>query len=1194
MNKKFIYYEPMAPGGAKKILRIMKVTVFVLVMTVVQAKAIVSMAQGITLNEKNARLSEVIKKISIQSEYDFIYNEELLNSIAGVNIQLKNASVEEALKVALDHQALTFTVENKLVVIKRKLIKSGSEKQFAVVQQRLLNIKVISPSGKALVGATVTNKNTKDFTVTDDEGQVWIKAQPDDRIEVTYMGFQTSTTQISEMTLSIGKLVMSLQNLIRTIDEVNVVVNTGYQRIRPEQSTGATSQIGTKEFESQISTDFLSGLNGKVSGVMINNDIKFTSTVGGTTSSKSLFNIRGISTITGSQNPLIVVDGFPTELSLDMIDPNEIKSVTVLKDAAAATVYGVRASNGVIVIERKKAIVGQPRVNFRATAGFTPKEDYARYRWAKDASSINVDYYREYNKTAISEYSWEDLNAIWGANSQNPVYYIMAQQAASVITADEANAAFDALKRYNNTKEYADLMQRTASVQTYHLDLSGGSPNATYYFTSNYTRGRSSKINNDNNRILLSGRSNFQLTSRLSAELMTDYEEGRDNTAPVPDITSLYTYDHLRNQAGMPSPVTFGSLINPFYNNVLVNAGLSDHLYYPLVDANEISDKTRSTRNRTTLNLNYKLIPGMTMTLGGVYEGSNTKLRHYASEKSSEAGQYIDSYVTTDASGNPVFNLPKGGFLKEQNSKITSYTLRAQLNYDKVIAEDHSINGIIGAEIRNLTQQGGTASYFGYNDESLLQQPVNYSDIAGGLIYGDYISRRFINYDDLFNQSYTEDRFVSTYSNLVYSYKMRYSLTGSIRVDQSNLFGTDPKYRYKPLWSLGAAWNIANEAFLKDNRVLRQLKLRAAYGYNGNVAKLSLPQVIAQSYTNTYTNPYSVGLRSLALANSSLRWEQTKNLNLGLDYGILGKVSGSIDFYRKNSTDLLANSQIDPTIGPSPSYVNSASILNRGMEISLRADWIQKSNLNWNTGLVLSRNTSKVTKVYQNVSKWASTAIPQDNLNNIGYVEGQPVGALYTYRWGGLDNTGKPQVIDEQGNKSSELDYNHTAAAFYYNGTTIPIFNGGLSNRVDVGNFYFYCMLSYYGGYKVQVPRPNPSDNRPLAGAGDYWKNAGDEQHTDVMALPYYGDLFANMVYQNADLYTVNGSYLTLRDITASYSFTENAFLKRAGLRQLELKLQASNIWTKGFNKYNYSAATGSYAKRYLTPTYSIALFVNF
>jgi TonB-linked SusC/RagA family outer membrane protein len=1182
------------PAQITRVMRMLTVLLFAACLSAHAAGT----AQSVNLSGKDLTLKQVFSAIQKQTGFFVFGNSDLLKSGKTISLSVTDMPLRNFLDAVLKDQPFTYVIKDKTISLSRKLtIVPGASVGVASLvppdDLTPVKIKVIDSAGKPLPNVSIILTRKMDAGTstttggTDGDGIITLYAAEGDLLVVSFIGMGAQTIPITASIIRRAGLTVVLSSIYSKLDEVVISVNTGYQRIRPEQSTGAVSQITTREFESQVSTDFLSGLNGKLPGLMINNDIRFTSTVNGTPSSNSLFNIRGISTITGNQSPLIVIDGFPTELSLNMIDPNEIKSVTILKDAAAATVYGVRASNGVIVIERKKAVSGQPKVNFRATAGFTPKENYTRYRWAADGAAINVLYDQDVNSTSVDADTWSRLSTSNESTANTPAYYIMAQQAASVITPGEANQAFNTLKAYNNAADYGDLFQRTASVQTYHLDVSGGSKSALYYFTANYTGNRLQQINNDNKRIILSGRTTFQLSDRLSAELMTDYQENRANAAPVPDINSIYPYERLQDANGNPLPIITGSTINPFYNDVLVKAGLEDYLYYPLADANEVNDRTRGTNNRTTLNLNYKVVRGITFTIGGIYESASTGIRHYASEKSSEARQYIDSYVTGSV-GSLVFNVPKGGFLQTQDVKTNSYTARTQLNYDKIIGQHHSINGILGGEIRNVTEQSGTAAYFGYNDQTLLQQPIDYQGIASYSIIGNFISRRTISYANLFNQLYTENRFVSAYSNIVYAFRNRYSLTGSIRIDQSNLFGTDPKYRYKPLWSVGAAWNISNESFLEGNSWIKQLKLRAAYGFNGNVAKLSLPQVIAQSYVNTYTSPYSDALRVYSYANSGLRWEQTKNINIGLDYALFKNISGSIDVYRKNSTDLLASAQIDPTIGASPSYINNASINNKGIEVTLRSDWISKPKLNWNTGFVLSYNTSKVLKIYQNLTMWPSST------NTAGYVEGQPVGALYAYRWAGLNDNGMPRVRDEKGNVTDATDYDNTSAAFYYNGTSIPTINIGLSNRLDIGNFYFYCMVSYYGGFKVQVPRPNASAYRPLEGAGNYWKQPGDEKNTDQMTLSGFQEYFPRMVYENADTYMVKGDYITIRDITASYSFNNSRFLKRIGVNHFEVKLQASNVWTAGFNKYNYSMATGNYAKRYITPAYTMALFTNF
>lgn len=1190
-SMRVVFALPVWRRAFTKTLLIMKLTVLLLLLATFSVHA-TGMAQNVTVAGKDLTLAQVFDAIKKQTGYVVLGNKKLFSDTKKISVQAVDMPLKNLLDLLLKDQMLDYSIQDKTIFISQKNpVRPGNKRIVLDYLQdnraSVIRIKVTDYSGNPLNGATVNNKTTSMMRFTDEDGITQMEVSLDDILLISNVGMENRIIPVSAEVIKSGRLNVAMISSFSKLEEIVVSVNTGYQRIKPEQSTGATSRIGTKEFESQISTDFLAGLNGKLSGLLINNDIRFTSTVNGPATSNSLFNIRGISTITGNQNPLIVIDGYPTELSLSMIDPNEIKSVTILKDAAAATVYGVRASNGVIVIERKKAASGKPVVNFRATAGFTPKEDYGRYRWAKDASAINVMYDKDINATSINADSWKNLRTSNGANSQTDVYYIMAQKEASVITAHQADKAFNDLMGYNNPDDYGRLFLRTAATQTYHIDVSGGSKNALYYFTANYTGNQLQQINNDNNRLILSGRTNLQLSERLSAELSTDYQESRANSAPVPDINSLYSYERLQDLNGMPLPVIAGSSINPFYNRVMMDAGLEDFLYYPLTDMKEIQDRNRTTNNRTTLNLNYRISTGIGLSLGGIYESSSTDIRHYASERSSEARQYIDSYVTGDAD-NLTFNVPRGGFLKNRTAKTSSYTVRAQLNYDNKVARDHSINGILGAEVRNVTEQASDAAYFGYNDQTLLQQPVNYKDIASSAIIGSFVSRRSISYSSLFNQLYAENRFVSGYSNIVYSFRDKYSLTGSIRIDQSNLFGTDPKYRYKPLWSVGAAWNINNERFMEEVSWIRQLKLRAAYGFNGNVAKLSLPQVIAQSYVNTYTNPYSDALRLYAYANSSLRWEQTKNINIGLDYSIFKNISGSIDVYRKTSTDLLASAQIDPTIGTSPSLINNASIENKGVEVTLRADWINKPKFNWNTGFVASYNTSEVLKIYQDLGLMPSS------LNTAGYVEGKPVGALYAYRWAGLDENGMPKIRDEAGKESTAVDYDGTSAAIYYMGTSIPTMNIGLSNRIDIGNFYLYCMVSYNGGFKVQVPRANPSVTRPLEGSGNYWKAPGDENKTDMPALAGYFDYFARMVYENADTYVVKGNYITIRDITASYTFNKAVFLKRIGVNHFEVKLQASNVWTAGFNKYNYSMATGSYAKPYITPTYSVAIFTNF
>jgi TonB-linked SusC/RagA family outer membrane protein len=1185
----------------RKIIMRINLTTLLMTLMIMQVSA-VTHAQQVTLSVRKAPLTVVFRQLRNQTGYDFAYTGKTLEGARPVTINAKNEELKTVLDEIFAGQPLEYSIEDKLVVVssKQETVLKKLRDLFALPVD-VHGYVVDSVSGDPLSGASVMVKGRTQGTKTGTDGSFFLQDVEENAILVIkYIGYKTKEIKPLK-DLGVIRMDVAVGNL----KEVGVTVNTGYQRIRPEQSTGAVSQIGTKAYESSISTDFLDGLVNRLPGLLINNDVFFTSTTPGSnngSSSRSLFNIRGISTMSANQSPLIVIDGYPTELTLDMINPNEIKSVTILKDAAAATVYGVRASNGVIVIERKQATAGKARFAFRATTGITPKENYSRYRTADDESSLVLDYQKSLYSGIITPGTWAQmptLSSIY-ATPLSPVFNIGAELAAKVITPGQAADSYAALQNYNNSKDYAKLFLRSAVTNTYNLDASGGSENALYYITGNYTGNRLSPINNDNNRFSLSARSTLKLSKRLSLELTTDYQEQRSNSAPVPAITSLYPFEHLQDVNGNPLAVQSGSVVNPFYNNVLISKGLQDNLYYPLIDVNEISDKTHTVNNRITANFNYAIGGGFGLTFGGIYETSGTDMRHYASENSSEAKQYVNDYTFLNADGTLKYNIPKGGYLHQESDNTSSYTVRTQLNYNKTIGSKHSFNGIIGAEVRDLINKSNIASYFGYSDETLLQQPVNYAGIADGSVFGSFTSSSPLrySYNSMFNQLYTEDRFLSGYANMVYSFKNTYSLTGSIRIDQSNLFGTNPKYKYKPLWVVGAGWNIDNESFMKDVSWVKTLKLRAAYGFNGNVAKLSLPQAIAQYTLNTDISPSTTALELLSYANRNLRWEQTKNVNIGLDYHLAKNITGTIDYYIKTSTDLMGNALIDPTIGVSPSIINQATIRNNGLEFSLHADWIAKKNFNWNTGLVLARNTSKVLNVFQQGDS------SPEVLNVLGYVKGYPVGALFAYRDAGLSNTGYPQIKNQNGKVYQTDDpYSPAQAAVMtsdtsgvtrYMGSSIPTINAGLSNRIDIGNFYVFCMVNYYGGFKVTIPRADPSLNRPLEGAGNYWKKPGDENTTDIMTLAGFTNFNSNTAYTYSDKYVVNGDYITLSDLTFSYSLDDAKFVKKLGFTHFEIKCQGSNLWTVGFNKYNYSASMGSFQKSYITPTYTIGIFTNF
>lgn len=1160
---------------------IMRINLTIIIMTsfLLQVSAN-GFAQKITLNEKNTSFESIINKIQAQSGYDFIGNTTLIKNAKPVSITAKNISLNEALELCFANQSLTYTLQDKIVVIKERL-PSFMDKVVDFFTALEINGRIVDEKGNPLPGATVKIKNTNRLTTTNTNGEFSLKNVNENAIiEIYYVGYKTR--EITAIQLK-NNPVIKLDVTTGELDEVAVVF-TGYQKIKKEQLTGSVSTINTKAYESPIITNnFLQGLQNKLPGVLINNDLKFEG--------NSLFQIRGISTISATKQPLVVVDGYPTELTLDAINPNEIESVSVLKDAAAAAIYGVRASNGVIVVERKKAVKGDAQFVFRSTLSVTPKEDYTTYRLAPNSARMNyrIDSYDQ-NGSQTRDYFTNNPSRYNGGDEP------LIDLASGLITRAEMEKRMSEQYAYDNTKDYSKYFEQNKVTQQYDFNFSGGTEKALYYISSNLTKNQNSKIKSNDQRFLLSGRGTYNFSKKLSFMLTTDFIQSKTNAAPVNDYTSYYSFEHFADGNGNPLATFAGSPTNPMYNPGIIAKGYYDNMYYPLNEINEVTDQNKLTANKVVGDLFYKVIPGLTLKLGGVYEYSTSNIKHYATENSAEIKQFVNLYSEVGTDGTIKFNLPKGGYNKSKLGNTTGYTLRAQLNYDKTVAKDHSFNIITGAEVRKITAELNGYANFGYSDQTLLQQPVDYNKILTGSWYNTLFPNSSLSYTDLFQKTYSDDRYASAYFNGVYSYKSRYILSGSIRIDQSNLFGTDPEYRYKPLWSIGAAWNIDREAFMENTPWVNTLKLRISKGFNGNVSKVSLPQIIAAYTNNLRTIPTSTGLTIQSLENSALRWEETNNFNTGFDFTLFKRISGNIDYYSKRSNDLLGNTAIDPTKGASFTTLNSAKINNKGFEISLNSDWLQRKGFNWNTGVAFSYNTSKVLNVYQNNQKLNYQYVDGSNGNN--YNVGYPVGALFSFRFAGLNELGLPTVYDKQGN-AKQLNYNVNDEGINdldYSGNGIPPYAMGISNRFDIGPFYFYAMVDLYTGFKTRVPRPSIFSNRPQEGAENYFRVPGDEAKTDVMGFlgTYSYDVTRTYaVYDNSDKYAVNGSYLLLRDVTVSYRFNNQIF-KQLGFKNFEVKAQGSNLFTKGFNKYNYSLATGNYTRRNLVPTFTIGLFTNF
>lgn len=475
----------------------------------------------------------------------------------------------------------------------------------------------------------------------------------------------------------------------------------------------------------------------------------------------------------------------------------------------------------------------------------------------------------------------------------------------------------------------------------------------------------------------------------------------------------------------------------------------------------------------------------------------------------------------------------------------------------------------------------------------------------------DNIGYSFFKNTDYFSENEAERRFLSYYGQGSYIYKSKYVATGSFRIDKSNLFGVDPKYRNKPLWSAGLNWRAGEEDFIKNMKWVSQLQFRGATGFNGNVPTSNNGSfLILQTGLNTLLNVPVLYNSVLTPENQSLRWETTRNYNLGMDYGLFNdRISGSVDLYVKKATDVFGNFDADPTSGFNQYLANTASIENRGLELMINTKNLTSGKFEWNTQLTASFNRNKVLEV-----KATEYSDSQLIVSGANAVKGMPLGALFSYNYGGLNAAGQPYVLDRNGNQKVLAFYGNTQVDvtqedLIYNGTTTPKYVLGLNNQFRIGDFDISALLMYYGGHVMRVEQPNPNNigyytNNPLAGSANFWRKIGDEHNTRIpgyvrasSSAPGYYQTYALYGYDYASEFVRKADYIRLRDVVVTYH-AKAAFLQKMGLKNTQLRLQAQNAFRYTFsgNDIDPDAIDRLTGRRMLEsqPFYSITFSTNF
>ena len=1143
-----------------------------------------SFSQNVTLSMDGVSLQKVFNDINRQTGRQFFYKDELLNKAGKVNIHVKDMPLKDALTLCFSNLPITFAIVENSIVLKDKSDKSEIPIAMDALEVIHVKGKIIDTTGTPLDGVTVIVKETRVASVTDIDGTFKIDAYPGQTILISSIGFKTTQRKAEENKILLITLSPETVNL-RAIE----IVNTGYQKITKERSAGSFSTVTNDDIKNKSnSMNVVDRIEGIVPGVAVNYG-----------SSNEKFLIRGLSSIQAARSPLIVVDGVPmTDYNTvkTMINPEDVESISILRDATASSIWGSSAANGVIVITTKKGKVSN-----------APQKIRVKYNGFVSMKGIpELDYYKMMNtgdfltasKKVFSntDYPWANaINSVGATPIIPPHERIQYDLARGIITQATANARFDSLSQYNNRDQINTYLTQPSLLSNHSLAFEGGSNFHSYYGSLAYTLDQSDNKTNLN-RYQMNLRQNFNFSPSIKLDLLTNvsYEKtSKFLMTGLPYSNNNYIpYAMFADAYGNPLSQAYLKRLEEFRANS--EAGSKINLdYIPLSEPDKTMNDQINMTSRINAGLTIKLFKGLTYEGRAQYQRGSLENYEYYNQDSYKVRDELVFFTkaATVLGNNPTYYLPaKGGHYSTQNNTTSSWTLRNQLNYDRVFNQKHQLNFIAGTEVRNelfksiQTYRRGydyqTLTYTLYNEDSLatlgVTNPVNY---LTGRTTNNLLTSKPVTYLE------NEKRFISGYSNAAYTFDRKYTLNGSIRFDQSNLFGTNKSLQYKPIWSLGGAWNVSKENFFKVDQI-SNLNFRFTYGLAGNAPNPGYagPFDIVSASNVAYFSGMGLGYTILVPRNDNIRWERTATTNAGVDFAIFkNRISGSVDVYKKVTTDLLGYQPADPTSGWSYTYNNLGDIENKGIEIQLTTHNIDGKNFRWSTNFTLSYNKNQITSL-----KPASALTTSGKINST-FVEGYSAYGLFAYNYQGLDANGNPFAFKTNGKDTARLLGDLTVNDPLYAGTTQPLWFGGITNNLSYKQFSLSFLIVYNFGNVMrrdvnQYYTGRLNSNIPVY-FNDRWQVAGDELKTNVPK--YIGNTALNSqryvnLYTQGNTNIESASYAKLRDVTLSYQLPQKA-INRLGFSDFSIYTQVNNLMLWKNNNYdidpeyyNLSAGTRS------------------
>lgn len=1022
---------------------------------------------------------------------------------------------------------------------------------FAGMQ--MLNAQVRSISGtvtnaednSTIPGVSVSVKGTTLGTITNIDGYYEIGV-PEDAATIvfSFVGMRTIEQPITGSVINVA-----METDILGLDEVMVVA---FGTEKKESLTGSAAVIGEQQIESRSVSNVAQILTGSTTGVQ-------TTAGSGQPGSGPAIRIRGVGTLNTSADPLIILDGIQYEGNISSINPGDIASMTVLKDASSTALYGSRAANGVIIITTKKGAKGAEslKLSLKAQGGVINQalpyydEVNAYDYYELQAEAFAQARFNSGNDNTIAEgraYAYEN---IYQQLRYNPFVGIANDQ----IVGSDGKINPNAVASFPDVDWY-DAAKQQGYRQNYDLSLSGGSEKTSYFYSIGYLDERGYIIKSDYERFNTRLNIDFdvkdwlQIGTNLSGSIINSdigssnsatYANPWRNARMTPPIYPVYLVDqttgeYLLDGAGEKQYDDGGLYSRP------INAGRN-----AIAELNWNSDDYRRNNIGNRSYARFIIMDGLTATINA---GVDIQNYQYKGFENAEIGD-----------GAPT------GRMDESRYTRTTVNFNELIQYERTFNEVHNFSILVGHESysRKYTYQRGFKNQF--------------------IVSGIYELNNFVNTST--NTSYTTDKTVEGYlARLKYNFADKYYIEGSYRRDGSSAFHKD--VRWGNFYSVGGSWRIDQEQFMDGIAWVNSLKLRASYGEVGND---NIGSYGYQALYETYPNAEEPGIRWSTVGNTALTWEVNKSFDVALDFALFNRVTGSVEWYNRKSDDLLYSMPLPPTMGLMEQPRNIAAMVNQGLEISLSGDIVRSGDFRWNMSLMGSTIKNEITSIPEpfvnGTKKWSEGHSIYDFWLRKYYDIDPEDGATRFHVWEDvLDENGEATgetmlAYDDNGDpvltkSADEANYGYVGASAF------PKLQGSIGNEFSYKGFTLSALFTYsLGGemldgiYQGMLSSLNVGESYH-PDVKNSWMNPGD-----IAELPRLQ--YANSdLYATSDYFLISSDYLNIRNVTLSYEFPRN-MLSKIGLGKLSVFVTGENLYLftarKGMNPiFNFSGTTDGMA----------------